>query len=392
MRRSFLSGALLALVCILPASLGAAPAGNPNDPNSPEFKRAADLIRQLGSGRFTVREAAAKQLLEMGRLARGALQVGQHDPDPEVADRCRRLLPQAAYADFQVRLDAFLADKDGKQEHDLPGWNRFQKLMGKDKEGRELFAEMLKTNGELFVAMELDPKSFPEKYAGRCQQLTALMFAPQPGGVRAQPKPADLAAVFFLGAEPDAARAIRNNQLVGNLLGQPAFQNTIRNGPAAEPFKKLFLAWMEQRTDVNSVSNCLSMVQQLNIKEGVDFAARVMKNKEMHVYVRAQAVTILGKMGGKEQIAPLETLLDDETQVSNFNLNGQLGSAQMRDVALAMVIHLSGQKPQEFGFEFVKNHPGMIFSYHYLGFADDKERSAARKKWKEWAANHKEQK
>jgi hypothetical protein len=392
MRRSFLSGALLSLVCILPASSAAAPAGNPNDPNSPEFKRAADLIRQLGSGRFTVREAAARQLLEMGRSARGALQVGTHDPDPEVADRCRRLLPQAAYADFQVRLDAFLADKDAKQEHDLPGWDRFQKLMGKDKDGRELFAEMLKTNAELFVGLELDPKSFPDKYAGRCQELTSLMFAPQPGGVRAQPKPGDLAAVFFFGAEPDNARAIRNNRLVGNLLGQPAFQNTIRNGPAAEPFKKLFLAWMEQRTDVNSVSNCLSMVQQLNIKEGVDFAARVMKNKEMQVYVRAQAATVLGKMGGKEHIAPLEGLLDDETQVSNFNLNGQPGATQMRDVALAMIIHLSGEKPQDFGFEFLKNHPGTIFSYHYLGFADDKARSAARKKWKEWAASRKEQK
>jgi hypothetical protein len=31
-------------------------------------------------------------------------------------------------------------------------------------------------------------------------------------------------------------------------------------------------------------------------------------------------------------------------------------------------------------------------SYHYLGFADDKERSAARQKWKEWAASHKEKK
>jgi hypothetical protein len=392
MRRSLLSGALLSLVCILPASSGAAPAGNPSDPNSPEFKRAADLIRQLGSRRFTVREAAARQLLEMGRSARGALQVGQHDPDPEVADRCRRLLPQAAYADFQVRLDAFLADKEGKQEHDLPGWDRFQKLMGKDKEGRELFAEMLKTNAELFVGFELEPKSFPDKYAGRCQELTGLMFAPQPGGVRAQPKSADLATVFFFGAEPDAARAIRNNQLVGNLLWQPAFQNTVRNGPAAESFKKLFLAWMEQRTDVNSVNHCLAMVQQLNIKEGVDFAARVMKNKEMQVYVRAQAATVLGKMGGKEHITPLEGLLDDDAQVGNFNMNGQLCITQMRDVALAMVIHLSGQKPQEFGFEFLKNQPNTVFSYPYLGFADDKERSAARKKWKEWAASHKEQK
>src|SRR5262249_20253686 len=160
------------------------------------------------------------------------------------------------------------------------------KLMGKDKEGRELFAEMLKTNAELFVGWELDLKSFPDKYASRCQELTSLMFAPQPGGARAQAKPGDLAAVFFFGSDPDNARATRNNRLVGNLLGQPAFMNTIRNGPAAEPFKKLFLAWMDQRTDVNSVSYCLSMVQQLNIKEGVEFAARAMKNKEMQVYVR----------------------------------------------------------------------------------------------------------
>jgi hypothetical protein len=392
MRRSILSSALVSLASILPSGSAGAPSANPNDPSSPEFKRAADLIHQLGSGRFSVREAAARQLVEMGRSARAALQVGLHDADPEVADRCRRLLPQAALADLQLRVDSFLADKEGKQEHDLPGWDRFQKLMGKDKEGRELFGEMLKTNAELFVALELDPKNFPDKYAVRCQELTSLMIAPQPGGARAQPKPTDLATVFFFGAEPDTARAIRNNQLLGNLLWQPAFQNTLRNGPAAEPFKKLFLAWMEQRTDANSVNQCLAMVQQLNMKEGVNFAARVMKNKDMNAYVRAQAATLLGKMGGKEHIALLEGLLDDETQVSNFNFNGQLGTTQMRDVGLAMIIHLSGQKPQEFGFEFLKSQGGTISSYHYLGFADDKERSAARQKWKEWAASHKEKK
>ena len=387
----------------------------PGGPDTPEFKKTTDLIRQLGDARFQVRESAARQIVDLGRAAKPALQAAAATADAEVADRCRRLLVQALTADFKARAEAFVADKDGTQEHDLPGWGRFQKEVGADKDSRTLFADMLKTNQALFLTLEHEPKAFPERYAARCGEMTQQFLYNRNAPSAAQPTAGDLATIFLFGQDPETARAISGNNNVVNLLYMPAFQSTLRSGASATAFRKLFVGWMEQRTDMTSISQCLSIVQQQNIKEGLRFAASVVRNRETPVFLRAQALTVIGKMGDQDHIALLEGAftpaylmggavlagvksgrgalaapLDDDTLVTNINLNGKMATVQLRDVALAMAIHLSGQKPQNFGYEFVREQPSGALSYHFYGFAADDDtktanakRAEARKKWED---------
>src|SRR4051812_5212558 len=87
-----------------------------------EMIKAQELVRQLASDEFTVREAAQERLAKMGRLAKPVLSSAiATNPDPEVRSRCRELLPKAAAEDLKARLETFLADTEGKYEHDLPG-------------------------------------------------------------------------------------------------------------------------------------------------------------------------------------------------------------------------------------------------------------------------------
>jgi hypothetical protein len=359
----------------------AAPNTTPTDSNSPEFQKAMNLIRQLRDDRFATREMAARKLVAMGRDAKAALLVGKEDSDPDVADRCRRILPQAIAADLQARIDAFLKDKEGKQKHDLPVWTEYQTLVGKDNDSRLLFVEMLKSNHELFEQFEMDSKRFPDKYAARCNEMIQFIFT---GGGRNQgPNLGDMATMFFFGSYPENAKATANNQYLGNVLWQPVFQNTIRATGKGVPFKKLFFTWMDNRTDVNSQSQCLSIIQQFNLKEGIGFAAKMMKDKNNQMYMRAQALTVVGKMGGKDHIPDMEALLDDDTQVQQFNLNNIQGTVEIRDIALAMAIHLKGQKPKEFGFELLQNEQ-QLWQYYFLGFETADKRKASQKKWKDW--------
>jgi hypothetical protein len=55
-------------VCLLTA-LTAFAGRKPGEDGIPEFAKAAALVKQLGHPRFVVREAAGKQLLEMGGSA-----------------------------------------------------------------------------------------------------------------------------------------------------------------------------------------------------------------------------------------------------------------------------------------------------------------------------------
>src|SRR5262249_30552696 len=131
------------------ATTGAAAAVSP-DPRSlavppDQQARAQALVHKLASDAFWEREEAQEELAKMGRLAKPALVEGvTADPDPEVRFRCRQLLPKAAAEDLKVRVETFLADTDGKFEHDVPGWSQFRKVApANNPAARELFAEML---------------------------------------------------------------------------------------------------------------------------------------------------------------------------------------------------------------------------------------------------------
>jgi len=57
----------------------------------------------------------------------------------------------------------------------------------------------------------------------------------------------------------------------------------------------------------------------------------------------------------------------------------------VRDAALAAALILTGQHPDEYGFDgFPKGTTGTTFSYVLAKFPDENNRKAAFEKWKEW--------
>jgi hypothetical protein len=66
-------------------------------------------------------------------------------------------------------------------------------------------------------------------------------------------------------------------------------------------------------------------------------------------------------------------------------------TAQLRDVALVVLVRLTGQQPADYGFPYLQAVPGLktLPSPDRLGFAGDPDREAALKKWKEWSAGQK---
>jgi len=89
------------------------------DEGSSEHQKATALVKQLGDKRYATREAAAKQLIEMGPTAVAALTDGSKSDDEEVRNRSIALLPQAKAAEWKRRAAAYRADAEGKK-HDLP--------------------------------------------------------------------------------------------------------------------------------------------------------------------------------------------------------------------------------------------------------------------------------
>jgi hypothetical protein len=159
-----------------------------------ELSKARELVQKLGSEAYAEREAAERELAQMGRLARPALLDGvTTDPDPEVRARCNTLLPKANAEEVKARLDSFVADAEGKYDHDLPGWHRLRAVVrgewtmfgwthtarpDAEKAARDLFIEFMRAPGgrKLLAAVDGPPGDLGRLVAGYKQDLHGARF------------------------------------------------------------------------------------------------------------------------------------------------------------------------------------------------------------------------
>src|SRR5262249_4446261 len=117
--------------------------GAPTPPAPSPTAKPEELIRLLGDKSYRVREGAARELIRRGPASVAALPAAVKDPDPEVSERARQLLPQAAAVERNEKLDRLLKDPSAPPPKGLAGLERFLKATGDSKEARELYAEVM---------------------------------------------------------------------------------------------------------------------------------------------------------------------------------------------------------------------------------------------------------
>src|SRR5262249_4347179 len=131
----------------------------------------------------------------------------------------------------------------------------------------------------------------------------------------------------------------------------------------------------------------LYMAQNLQLKEALPRALKTVNSKQAPAYTRGMAVLFVGQLGGREHMKEIDKLLTDQTQMGAIRTGTMTINAQMRDVALAALIQLSGQDIQNYNFPYMQNYRGfqgpINLPPYYYGFADDARRAPAFKKWKD---------
>ncbi|MGH7226616.1 MAG: hypothetical protein ACRELF_25655, partial [Gemmataceae bacterium] len=317
----------------------------------------AELIRQLGADEFNVREEASRQLLIIGLSAREALLAGAKNPDLEIRRRCRELMPAILEAHRQAKLAAFIADKDGKLKHDLPGWDRYRKIAGKDADSRQFFVAIQKADTGFLAEADKEPKRAGERCAQRCQDLINRQRTPLFINVNSEIQGmalTEIAPLLLIAADPKVTIPLQHRYLFGNLLYQTVVQNELRGGRST-PFKKIVLAWMERQAEDETTAQILfDTINNLQLKEGLPLALKAVRSKKLRGSGVVHALVTIGRMGDKQHLVVLEPFLDDKTQFCGFGIGGRRGNVQgnteVRDVALAMLVRLTKQSFKDYGF------------------------------------------
>ncbi|MGF1578501.1 MAG: hypothetical protein ACFCD0_03975 [Gemmataceae bacterium] len=130
----------------------------------------------------------------------------------------------------------------------------------------------------------------------------------------------------------------------------------------------------------------LSLIRTLKWKEAIPYVVKVAESSRVYTAYRGQALQYIGRNGSKKDIEKLKPLLKNTSQVGNISINGVRIQTQVRDAALATMVHLSGKTLRDFGFDYAKRFgTGYLnTSYSAYGFANDQNRRATFQKWQEY--------
>ena len=351
--------------------------------------RARELVKQLADKKFKVRETAEKEIISLGLAALEALKEGEKHPDLHVQERCRLLQPMIRALTLQKRIDKFLANRDGPIPANLPFAANFLKLTEDTKEARKLYADVLVINPQLLDAIDQDKIKGLTMFTAFCQEAQQRTQYVPGVDYRERQKSitrADVALYFLLSSELSQDKTGRASSYGYTFMNAPVLPETLNKDDAASAaFKKLFLSWIEKEPQPYMVQRGVQIAAEAKMKEALPLVLKLINKKDLQGYARAQTALLLTKVGSKEHIKDMEPLLDDKTIIGNFGINNKMGQVQMRDVALAVCIKLSGQKMSAYPFDVMQGSDDNLYmSYIYCAFSNDEKREAAHKQYRDW--------
>jgi|GEM_PF-3477493 len=371
----------------------------------------AKLVEQLGSEEFAEREAAQKQLKELGSKARTALETGLKSQNPEIVKRCGELLDHLTRVEFYDRH-----------------WPRFAKVIGDDKASRALFERIRsnRRNVELLDAIAADPKAASKLYHDRWTELNkAARIERGPGSYTlASAQLAEVVGWMYLGTFPGAEGGFRTSYSLDFLPFFPldkdppgGLYDVLKHETVAPPLRRLIGKWTAARIDYSGRAYGFQLALQFDIKEVLPAARETLTtvvkddpypgNTTRNI---GYAMLVIGKLGSKDDLPLLEKfatnedvcavcLIDPPLEPGEPHVllqrppkDGQDATGQLRDVSAAMRLHLLGENPDAFGFYW--QPPGTTdrkpvklderFSLYSIGFIRNADRITTLKKAKEW--------
>ena len=204
--------------------------------------------------------------------------------------------------------------------------------------------------------------------------------------------------MFFLGSlpgttisDPAAGQLVQLAQLppVGEMIAADRPENAVR---------RLVSAWIvdcPSRSD-QVLQLRLALLVTYQLTDALPLAKAVARHDPEFLTVfppqRVSALLAVGKLGSSKDVADVEPLLEDRTEYLPKPLanrpQGYEYSVQIRDVALATMLRLTGQEPVAYGYLHARPHPQSVFDPASLGMESDEKRDAAAEKWRAWRVEH----
>jgi len=330
--------------------------------------------------------------LAAGISAREPLLAIADGPDPETRAAAKRLVALIDQSEFHRRLEAFAADTTGDRGLTLPGWEEYRELVGRDDAARALFVEMQKHEGPLLSAV-YGVSAQPPEQLWEDRLLRIVQWQTTIADRSVSPPLGSCAAVLFLGSSKRIEISDRGAMLVENLIQRPPLQQTLATAGPQDALRRLVVGWILHCPNKNDVvlTRRLNLISMANLKEALPLAIDVAEGDPEYLRVppltKTAAMLVIGQLGRREHIKHLEPMLEDSTICLPLQpqVPGQpAANVQVRDVALVVMLQLTGQRPADYGYLHARLQPQRTFQIQTLHRENDTQRAEAIAKWRTW--------
>ena len=354
------------------------------DEVSAEEQKILDLVAQLASSKFAVREEASVEILKIGRPAVPMVIEAAKSDDIEVRMRSRELLRRLTENDFESQVEAFLAGSG--DDAAMPGWASVKGMLGNSAGARELFVEAARTHQKLIASLDEGANSVSplvEKSAESIRERVFVKFkAPDRG---------DLTALLLACGDPLAKISAAVEKVIGRLANGPIVAETLRDKRLAPIFQRMLGFWI-RRAEHGSQSQSLMIGLQYGIADALDLGLRnvvALSNSQdlkESDFLEGKALDTLelsflaiARFGNIDHVYAVRPLLDDSRRmmVSPMYFEGQPLQVEVRDMASAVLVRLTGGDLEAAGFPAVREHPKVAFFSGSLGFPPNDKESRA---------------
>jgi hypothetical protein len=355
--------------------------------------RAEGLIAQLGSPSYYKREMVGRELASLGRSSIAAISRGQSNRDPEIAERCRRLLPLAEVEAVRQRVAFLLVEPPNPVPDDVPLAKRLFAITGDNREARQLYVEIYVANSAVLDSIAKAGSKGGDVFWEWVEKLlrpSGVDDRAEPTGLAPTPRQiiarGDVALYWLLSSDP-SFQSVKSRSLARLCIHfekSAAARDAIRasNGTALRRLLCARLGGPRNYDDVGAeasrVQEAFKLVADAKLKEALPIVRKVALDKnEWHV-PRAAAIMTLMRIGERTDVQTLSAMISDDTTLGA----SKAGQTMLGDVALAACVSLSGQEFKDYGFKQADDGQasGSSDPLHF-GFFETSSRDAARAKW-----------
>ncbi len=357
-------------------------------------KEISALISQLGDDDFQVRELAERRILEIGAATIVELKNARLLGDSEIRLRARRLLVRVLRADYQQRIDRFIGSTDPEDSFGLNGWREFSSIAGHDQSARLLFVSMQQAEQDVFLAWNDDRQAFETAARAVMSDIgksTGPIILPTLACailIKTMENKSFGNAIqsTSIASAVDIDNLVGSQEVIANRLDENRIVRVIHAGPYEAAFMRLIKGWLDSLPATTSGNTLkLRMVIRLALSDYGDFAAQTSVDQEIAADLRGEAIALVARSRQLKYIETIEPLLSDETLVGEFPAGykqNRIIRVEIRDIALAALVYISGQAFSEFGFEYFQGLDDQFIVLSQAGFETTDSQHSAIAKWR----------